>query len=185
MSATIDVTKVRQYNARLSSKKEQTAQLRAEVSMINNDINQLCEELSRELGIPVTPENAMEVYEKYTAQLMEQITTGEQILDRIDGKEATVNGDSSAVFGQQAAPTPAPTPMAQPQAQPMYAGQMPQATPQMGQPIPQAPQAPAGGYAGFGSMNGQAVQFTPPVFNVGNPQPQAQPVGNFNGVTGI
>ncbi len=178
----VDVARVRQYNARLATNKEKTAQLRAEVNMTNNEIAQLCAELSKELGREITPENAMAEYEQYIAQLESTLTAGEQILDRVEntGSNADDGVDSGNVFNQ-----PQVGQVAQPQV-----GQP--AQPQVGQPAqPAQQQVPQGGYNGFANFGapqgGGVPQFGFPQFQVGNQQqaqPQAQPIGNaFGGQT--
>lgn len=170
----VDVARVRQYNARLATNKEKTAQLRAEVNMTNNEIAQLCAELSKELGREITPENAMAEYEQYIAQLESTLTAGEQILDRVEntGNQVAENVDSGNVFNQ-----PQVEQVAQPQVE------------QVAQPAQQ--QVPQGGYNGFANFgapqSGGVPQFGFPQFQVGNQQqaqPQAQPIGNaFGGQT--
>ncbi len=170
----VDVARVRQYNARLATNKEKTAQLRAEVNMTNNEIAQLCAELSKELGREITPENAMAEYEQYIAQLESTLTAGEQILDRVEntGNQVAETVDSGNVFNQP------------------QVGQV--AQPQVGQPAqPAQQQVPQGGYNGFANFGapqgGGVPQFGFPQFQVGNQQqaqPQAQPIGNaFGGQT--
>lgn len=170
----VDVARVRQYNARLATNKEKTAQLRAEVNMTNNEIAQLCAELSKELGREITPENAMAEYEQYIAQLESTLTAGEQILDRVEntGSHVADGVDSGNVFNQ-----PQVGQVAQPQV-----GQVAQPAQQ------QVPQGGYNGFANFGAHQGGGVpQFGFPQFQVGNQQqaqPQAQPIGNaFGGQT--
>lgn len=181
----VDVARVRQYNARLATNKEKTAQLRAEVNMTNNEIAQLCAELSKELGKEITPENAMAEYEQYIAQLESTLTAGEQILDRVEntGNQVAETVDSGNVFNQ-----PQVEQVAQPQVeQPAQPAQP--AQPQVGQPAQQQiPQGGYNGFANFGAPQGGGVpQFGFPQFQVGNQQqaqPQAQPIGNaFGGQT--
>lgn len=170
----VDVARVRQYNARLATNKEKTAQLRAEVNMTNNEIAQLCAELSKELGREITPENAMDEYEQYIAQLESTLTAGEQILDRVEntGNQVAETVDSGNVFNQ-----PQVEQVAQPQVE------------QVAQPAQQqVPQGGYNGFANFGAPQGGGVpQFGFPQFQVGNQQqaqPQAQPIGNaFGGQT--
>lgn len=170
----VDVARVRQYNARLATNKEKTAQLRAEVNMTNNEIAQLCAELSKELGREITPENAMAEYEQYIAQLESTLTAGEQILDRVEntGSNVADGVDSGNVFNQ-----PQVEQVAQPQVE------------QPAQPAQQqVPQGGYNGFANFGAPQGGGVpQFGFPQFQVGNQQqaqPQAQPIGNaFGGQT--
>lgn len=170
----VDVARVRQYNARLATNKEKTAQLRAEVNMTNNEIAQLCAELSKELGREITPENAMDEYEQYIAQLESTLTAGEQILDRVEntGNQVAETVDSGNVFNQ-----PQVEQVAQPQVE------------QVAQPAQQQiPQGGYNGFANFGAPQGGGVpQFGFPQFQVGNQQqaqPQAQPIGNaFGGQT--
>ena len=53
----VDINQVKQYNEQLKKYKEQAAKIKVEIEMNTSELNRLCEELTAELGVQVTPDN--------------------------------------------------------------------------------------------------------------------------------
>lgn len=79
----IDIARIKQFNARVTQAKNDIAQSKAELDISQKEVQKLCAELTAELGYSVTPDNVMDVYNNYCAQVEQTLNNGEQILNRI------------------------------------------------------------------------------------------------------
>ena len=88
----IDIERVREFNRAYKQFKQREVELTAERDMNNKEIDRLCKELSEELGIEITRENAREVCEKYVSELNERLGVGEAIFQRINAELSGMQG---------------------------------------------------------------------------------------------
>ena len=87
MEQRLDVARIKQYNKELREYIDKNAQVRAEYELSLKELNRVCEELSVELNIQVTPNNIEEVYNTYANNINNILATGEEILSRIKADE--------------------------------------------------------------------------------------------------
>lgn len=83
MIGNVDLAQVKQYNTLLKQYKDQAAKIRAEIEFNSKELNNLCTELSNELGIQVTPENIEQIYNERVAKINSTLESGMEILSRI------------------------------------------------------------------------------------------------------
>lgn len=99
----IDLGQVRQYNSALKTYKDQSASLNAEIEYTNNEIDNLCGQLTQELGIQVTRDNIEQVYNDEVAKINSTLQSGNAVLAKIASEEQnransnTVGNTSGAV----------------------------------------------------------------------------------------
>jgi len=83
----IDLGQVRQYNSTLKTYKDQSASLNAEIEYTNNEIDNLCVQLTQELGIQVTRDNIEQVYNDEVAKINSTLQSGNAVLAKIASEE--------------------------------------------------------------------------------------------------
>ena len=83
MIGNVDLAQVKQYNTLLKQYKDQAAKIRAEIEFNSKELDNLCTELSNELGIQVTPENIEQIYNERVAKINSTLESGMEILSRI------------------------------------------------------------------------------------------------------
>lgn len=83
----IDLSQVRQYNSTLKTYKDQSASLNAEIEYTNNEIDSLCAQLTQELGIQVTRDNIVQVYNDEVAKINSTLQSGNAVLAKIASEE--------------------------------------------------------------------------------------------------
>lgn len=83
----IDLGQVRQYNSALKTYKDQSASLNAEIEYTNNEIDNLCVQLTQELGIQVTRDNIEQVYTDEVAKINSTLQSGNAVLAKIASEE--------------------------------------------------------------------------------------------------
>lgn len=88
---TIDVARVKAYNAELKQYTEKSGKLTAEYEFTRKELDRLCAELSQELGVQVTTENLEAVYTDRVNTINSTVETGEQVLARIKAEEQAIN----------------------------------------------------------------------------------------------
>lgn len=105
----LDLERIRNYNTELKKYTDQVATLKAEQTYIKSDLEKLCEELSAELGITITPDNVEQVYRERVAKIENTLKIGEEILGRIKAEEAEQanSGNVSSYTGTTPTPTSA------------------------------------------------------------------------------
>ena len=124
--ANLDLERIRQYNKKCNDYKNKLSNIMAERKIMKDNLDNLCRQLSAQLGMEVTPDNLSQVYEERSQAIMQTLESGEDILRRIEGADSgvgtgTVAGDNFANatplnvapnvndgFGQA---TPAPQPV--------------------------------------------------------------------------
>ena len=87
----INVEDVKKYNDSLRAQQEKAANIKAEIEFNNKEFARGCEDLTRELGIQVTPENLEQIYNDRVAKINSTLQTGKEILARIAEEEASMN----------------------------------------------------------------------------------------------
>ena len=92
----VDIEQVKQYNKILETYKNKSAQLKAEIEVNSREINRLCGELSKELGVEVTPENIRSIYEEQVKSINNNLSVGMDILNRIREEEKIAQEDAVA-----------------------------------------------------------------------------------------
>ena len=134
----INIEEVKKYNESLKQYKEQSNRLTVEIEMNEKELNNLCEQLSAELGIQVTPDNVEKIYEEQVEKINQTLETGNAILQKIEqeasnpiGTLPNVGVNANANATTPVAPPPA-APVApsfvsaaqnQSPAQPLFTGQ--------------------------------------------------------------
>lgn len=160
MSKQIDLDQVRQYNKTLKEYKDKAVSLNAEIEYTYKEIDNLCAELSKELGTPVTRENIQQVYDTLTEQINNSLNSGLAVLNKIAQEQGNVSAQAQgnvAAQSQQMQQTQQ-MPQMQQMANPMAAG--------VQQQTPQQPQNPF--------MQQQPNSLFGQQFPVNNGQPQTQ-----------
>ena len=117
MNPGVNIEDIKRYNQELKAYQDKAAQIKAGIDYNSKELTRLCNELSAELGVTVTPENIAAIRQERIAKIENTLRVGNEILNRIKNEEAQAHAPS--------APVQAPTFG--------VVGQMPQA--------PQAPQA--------------------------------------------
>lgn len=79
----VDINQVKQYNEQLKRYKEQAAKIKVEIEMNTSELNRLCEELTAELGVQVTPDNIEQIYNDRVEKVRNTLQSGTEIMDRI------------------------------------------------------------------------------------------------------
>lgn len=119
----IDINEVKKYNETLRQYKEKSAKIRAELEFNEKELNRQCEELSRELGVSVTPENIGGLLAEKIEKINNTMQVGTDILNRIRAEENNASAQQnmggtvgqSVTVGQAAGQPVAPVaPVAQP-----------------------------------------------------------------------
>lgn len=167
----LDIARIKQYNAELRKCTEKSANLRAQLAMAQNELNRLCETLTTELNVQVTPENLESIYAQCVEQLENTLTTGEEILARIKAEEneaEQVQSESQAANGATNAETQQAVPNSSQQysngyqipgfsaQQAVFPGGFGQPAQQPAQPIQQPIQQPnQQGIPGFSTLGDQ------------------------------
>ena len=106
MEKTLDISRIKTYNAELQHYKDKSADTRAKLDINRQELQRLCTYLSAELGVTVTPDNIEAVYNQCVDKIESNLVAGEEILKRIKAEEATANSTYQAVPSmQQAVPS--------------------------------------------------------------------------------
>ena len=84
----IDIQRVKAFNSELKRYNEKAATNTAEIEFNNREIQRICSELSTELGISITPDNAEQIYKERVEKTENTLKAGEAILARIKEEEA-------------------------------------------------------------------------------------------------
>ncbi len=161
----IDVERVKAYNTELKQNIDRYSKIQAEKEFTSKELEKICQELSAELGIPVTQENLRQIYDERVAKVENSLRVGEEILNRIKAEENGQTPNPMPVYegfnnaiptGQAPVQTPVQVPAQnvsqQTNVNPMFAN--------LGQPVKQP-----------GAINTGEV----PVINVEQGTPSAQP----------
>ena len=194
----VDVQRVKTFNDELKRYVEKANKNAAEIEFNNREIKRICDELTTELGIEVTPENIATIAEERIAKIENTLQAGEAIIERIRQEEEAEASNEALGANTMVTDTNAGGhPNATPQAQQVYQQPVQQVQNQQGyqidqfnQPVQQAPQGVTQGvpqampqmqgvqqgvpqmqgYANVPNMGGF------PIFQVGNKPQQSQAV---------
>lgn len=77
------VERVKEYNKRYKEATSELSNLKAQMNVYEQEVQKLCNELSSYLGAEVTKENALDLYNKKKAEIENNLSIGNEILDRI------------------------------------------------------------------------------------------------------
>ena len=83
----VDVQRVKTFNDELKRYVEKATKNAAEIEFNNREIKRICDELTTELGIEVTPENIATIAEERIAKIENTLQAGEAIIERIRQEE--------------------------------------------------------------------------------------------------
>ena len=111
----INVEEIKKYNDGLRAHTERAAKIKAELEINTNELNRICEELTAELGVTVTPENIDAIYKENVDKINSTLQTGNEVLRRIAEEEAAINNPVSAVEQPQAVVAPSVSNVGTPQ----------------------------------------------------------------------
>ena len=126
----VNLEEVRKYNESLKQYRDKASQLKAEIDYNNKEIDTLCAELTTELGMQVTRENVVQVYNEQVNKINSTLQSGNAVLSKIASEESSASGNtampvqnavSEQAVGQsvaQSVPQPAVQPAPQPVMQP-------------------------------------------------------------------
>ena len=131
MQSGINIEEIKKYNASLREYKEKSSKIRAEIEFNQQELARQCSELTKALGVEVTPDNVVAILEDRVAKINNTMAVGNEILNRIKAEEAaavaantgTVNpvspvATAAPVGGPQAPNLPGINPMS---GHPMFA----------------------------------------------------------------
>lgn len=139
--ANISVDEIKQYNQNLRALKDKAAKVDAEIAFNQSELQRLCQELSAECGVTVTPENIESIRNDYIEKVQGALASGKEILARILADET----GTQVAYEQPATPV-------QQQQQPVYAAEQ-YAPPMQPQYTPATTQA----QSVFSGLPGQTV----------------------------
>lgn len=91
----INMEDVKRYNAELKLYKEKAAQVKTRIEINTAEIDRLCAELSAELGVTVTRDNASDILRERTEKIMNSLKVGNEILSHIKAEEANSQNNAS------------------------------------------------------------------------------------------
>lgn len=83
MLENVNIEAVRNYNSELKMYKEQASKLAVEIEINEKELNTLCQQLTAELGVSVTPENVEQIYNEQVAKINQTLETGNAVLQKI------------------------------------------------------------------------------------------------------
>lgn len=93
--------RVKEYNKHYKEALEEYNKAKAQITVYENEINSLCEELTSHLGVEVTKENALELYQQKEKEIRQQLEIGENIIKRInnEAEDSVSSNDLNTVQG--------------------------------------------------------------------------------------
>lgn len=84
----VNIEEIKKYNQSLKQYKDKAASLTAEIEYNNREIDNLCKELSAELGVEVTRDNIEEIYNDQVNKINSMLQTGTTVLQKIANEES-------------------------------------------------------------------------------------------------
>ena len=87
----INIEQIKEYNKNLKEQKERASKLEAEIKFNTGEIQNLCNELSSELGREVNINNISEIYTELVNKITNTLKTGNEFLARIKQDENEAN----------------------------------------------------------------------------------------------
>lgn len=91
---TLDIERVKKFNADLKQKTEKASKLTVEMELTTTELKKMCAELSNELQTQVTLENLEQIYRERCDKVNSTLQIGEDILKRIENEENGQGGDN-------------------------------------------------------------------------------------------
>ena len=79
----INVEEIKKYNNMLREYKEKASKIKAEMEFNKAEINRMCAELTVELGMQVTEDNLVQVYNERVEKINSTLENGKEILRQI------------------------------------------------------------------------------------------------------
>lgn len=104
----VNIEEIRKFNSSLKQYKDQSARLMVEIEVNEKELKQLCEQLTAELGVTVTPDNVEEIYNEQVQKINTTLDTGNAILKKIE-QEASGQANTTVNTGVTAIPPVPPT----------------------------------------------------------------------------
>ena len=83
----VNVEQIKQYNQQLREQKERASTIDAEIKFNSSELERLCNELTAQLGIQVTPDNIEQIYQEKVQEINNTLETGQEILRRVAEEE--------------------------------------------------------------------------------------------------
>ena len=105
----VNIEEIKKYNASLKQCRDRAASLNAEIEYTNKEIDNLCNELSAELGITVTRDNVEQIYNEQLEKINSTLQSGNAVLSKIANEESGEAGQQvigSVVPQETVAPAP-------------------------------------------------------------------------------
>ena len=84
----VNIEEIKKYNASLKQCRDRAASLNAEIEYTNKEIDNLCNELSAELGITVTRDNVEQIYNEQLEKINSTLQSGNAVLSKIANEES-------------------------------------------------------------------------------------------------
>ena len=113
----INLEQIKAYNTTLKQYKDKAASLKAEMEYTNKELDNLCAELTLELGVQVTRENINQIYADQIAKINSTLNAGTAVLTKIASEEQNaaqqVNAPTQQSVPVQQVQTQAVPPMPQ------------------------------------------------------------------------
>lgn len=101
------VARVKEYNKNYKLAMADLNKSTAQINVYEQEIDKLCKELSEVMGVPVTMDNALELYQQKCKEIENNLQIGEEIIERLN----------SAVTEPQVQQVPTQQPVQQQQVQ--------------------------------------------------------------------
>lgn len=86
----INLEEVKQYNTSLKQYKDQAANLKAEIEYTNKALDEMCGELSKELGLEVNRDNLEQIYNDQVNKIQTALQSGKAVLSKIKSEEQSL-----------------------------------------------------------------------------------------------
>ena len=97
----VNIDEIKKYNASLKQCRDRAASLNAEIEYTNKEIDALCIELSQELGLTVTRENAEQVYNEQLEKINSTLQSGNAVLSKIASEESGAQQAQNGINTEQ------------------------------------------------------------------------------------
>jgi len=86
----LNLEAIKRYNEKLKEYNDKASKIQAEIDFNNREIESSCEELSKVLGLEVTKDNLIQVYNDRIEKIRSTLESGEAILRRVTEQEAEI-----------------------------------------------------------------------------------------------
>jgi hypothetical protein len=78
------VARVKEYNKNYKLAMADLNKSTAQINVYEQEIDKLCKELSEVMGVPVTMDNALELYQQKCKEIENNLQIGEEIIERLN-----------------------------------------------------------------------------------------------------